>query len=128
MTALVRQARVARLDQDELPLRLVSYEQMHASPAAALETVGGFAGLRPEPARLARAEDNARFENLRRQETLEGFHEEQPTAPSFFRKGRSGDWRDALSRKQVRILTERHGPVMVRLGYLGEAERFLADG
>jgi len=116
------------LDQDELPVRLVSYEQMHASPAACLETVVGFAGLQSEPARLARAADNARFENLRRQEELEGFREKQPTSPSFFRKGRIGDWRDALSRQQVRLLAERHGPVMARLGYLDEAERFLAEG
>ena len=116
------------LDQDELPVKLVSYEQMHAGPAAVLEAVVGFAGLQPEPTRLARAADCARFENLHRQERLEGFHEKQPTAPSFFRKGRVGDWRDALSRQQVRQLTERHGPVMVRLGYLDEAERFLAEG
>lgn len=116
------------LDQKELPVRLVSYEAMHVDPIAALEAVVAFAGLAPDPARLAAAVENSRFHRLREQELRDGFTEKQPTAPSFFRKGRVGDWRGVLSRRQVRRLVERHGAMMARLGYLDEAERFLADG
>lgn len=116
------------LDQKELPLEVVSYERMHLDPMSVLEGVVAFAGLSPEPARLTRAVKNARFHRLREQEVRHGFHERQPTAPTFFRKGRVGDWRKALSRDQVRMLVERHGELMARLGYLDEAERFLAGG
>lgn len=116
------------LEQDGLPVSLVSYESLQADPATALEAVVAFAGLAPDPVRLHRAVENSRFDRLREQELSDGFKEKQPTAPSFFRKGRAGDWRNVLSRQQVRRIVENHGPVMARLGYLHEAERFLAEG
>ena len=116
------------LDQDILPLRLVSYENLQADPEAALDAVLAFAGRRPDGARLARAAEFSRFQRLREAERREGFREKQPTAPSFFRKGRIGDWRGALSRQQVQRLVDSHGSVMARLGYLEEAEQFLTNG
>ncbi len=114
------------LDQDELPVKLVRYEAMHTDPGTVLEAVAGFAGLQTDSARIARAVNYSRFRNLCEQEERDGFHEKQPTAPSFFRKGQVGDWCAALSRQQARRLVERHGPTMARLGYLDEAERFLS--
>lgn len=113
------------LDQNELPLKPVSYEALHADPEAVLGSVVAFAGLTPNPERLARAVENSRFSRLREQERRHGFREKMPIAPNFFRKGRVGDWRGVLSRTQVRQLLDAHGPVMARLGYLEEAERFL---
>ena len=81
---------------------------------------------RGDPARLARAVDNARFDRLRAQETRTGFQERQPTAPSFFRSGKAGGWRTRLTPQQVRALLEEHAPVMERFGYRREAEAFLA--
>ncbi len=115
------------LEQTELPLRTIRYEDMHANPEAALEAVAAFAGLRCDSARLARAVDHSRFERLREQEARHGFWERQPTAPSFFRGGRVGDGCGALSPEQIRRIVDRHRPAMARLGYLEEAERFLAD-
>lgn len=116
------------LDQKELPIALVSYENLHADAETVLRTAVALAGMIPDTARLARAVENSRFRRLREQEEERGFHEKQPTAPSFFRKGRIGDWRSVLSREQVRRLVDEHGPIMARLGYLDEAERFLAGG
>ena len=115
-------------DQPVLPVKLVSYENLHADTEAVLEAVVAFAGLRPEPARVARAVESSRFHRLREQERRDGFKEKQPTAPSFFRNGQVGDWRNVLSRQQVRRLIGSHRPVMARLGYLDEAERFLGGG
>ena len=115
------------LDQDELSVHLLSYESLQADPAATLEGVVAFAGLSPAPERLAGAVENSRFHKLLDQEQRDGFKEKQPTAPSFFRKGQVGDWRNVLSQCQVRQLVARHGPVMARLGYLDEAEHFLGS-
>ena len=110
-----------------LPLHLVRYEDMLTDPAAAFGGVVRFAGLDHDPARLARAVGHARFDRLRAQEERDGFSERHARAPSFFRAGRAGDWKTALTADQVRTLVAAHAPVMARFGYLREAEAFLAD-
>ena len=109
-----------------LPLHLVRYEDMLADPESAFAAVLRFVGFDPDPGRLAAAVERAGFERLRAQEERVGFRERQPSAPSFFRSGAAGGWRDALTPEQVRALVEAHGPVMARFGYLREAEAFLA--
>ena len=120
------------LDQEALPMHVARYEDLLADPAAAFGAIVRFAGLDragtlPDDgsARLARAVHHAGFSRLRAQEEESGFCEKQPTAPSFFRAGVSGSWREALDPRQVQALVDAHGPVMARLGYLSEAEAFL---
>ena len=133
------------LDQEELPIHVARYEDLLADPTAAFGAIVRFAGLgrgdgthagergrsslpgrSSTSARLARAVDHAAFSRLRAQEEASGFFEKQPTAPSFFRAGVAGSWRNVLDSRQVRALVDAHGPVMARLGYLHEAEAFLA--
>jgi len=127
------------LDQEELSMHVARYEDLLADPMAAFGAIVRFTGLdrgnasragEPGPsstsARLARAIEHAAFPVLRAQEEASGFSEKQPTAPSFFRAGVAGSWRDVLDSRQVRALVDAHGPVMARLGYLREAEAFLA--
>ena len=126
------------LDQEELPVHVARYEDLLADPMAGFGAILRFAGLdregthpeepgRPSATeRLARAIGQAAFSRLRPQEEDAGFSEKQPTAPSFFRAGVAGSWRTALAPRQVQALVDAHGPVMARLGYLREAEAFLA--
>ena len=117
------------LDQGELPVQVARYEDLLANPQAAFGAIVRFAGLDWDGARLARAIDHAAFPRLRAQEEEAGFDEKQPTSPSFFRAGVAGSWRTALTRGQVKALVDAHGEVMERLGYLRDAEAFLAgDG
>ena len=117
------------LEQAELPVCVVRYEDLLADPAAALEAVVRFAGYEPERGRLARAVEHARFDRLRAQEERSGFPEKPRTAHFFFRVGLAGSWRDVLSQEQVRVLTDAHAPLMERFDYLREAEAFLrGDG
>ena len=109
-----------------LPLHVARYEDLLAHSRAAFAAIVRFAGLDYHAARLARAVDHARFDRLRAQEQARGFRERQPTAPSFFRAGRAGSWRDVLSPPLVRAIVDAHAPVMERFGYLREAEEFLA--
>ena len=114
------------LDQESFPVHCVRYEDLLANPAAAFGAVVRFAGLDYDAEAVARAVGRSRFERLREQETSVGFRERMPWAPSFFREGRAGSWRGALSAGQVRTVVDAHAPAMERLGYLDEAEAFLA--
>ena len=105
-------------------MHVVRYEDLLASPEAAFEGILRFAGFDPEAGRVARAVEHARFDRLRGQEERSGFAEKPPTARFFFRAGRAGSWRDALSRAQVQTLAHAHAPLMERFGYLRDAEAF----
>ena len=113
------------LEQHELPVHVARYEDLLADPGATFEAILRFAGLKPDAGRVARAVAHSRFDRLRAQEERIGFDEKPLSCCSFFRAGRTGTWRDVLSREQVRTLTGAHGEVMKRFGYLSEAEAFL---
>ena len=113
------------LEQKTLPTSVVRYEDLLADPHAGFGRIVRFAGLEWQAERLTRAIDHAAFPRLRAQEAEQGFDERQQTAPTFFRAGVAGGWRDLLTRSQVQAVVDAHGPMMARLGYLREAEAFL---
>ena len=114
------------LDQRALPTHVVRYEDLAADTGTAFTAALRFAGIEPDARRVARAVGHARFDRLRAQEERSGFHDKPPTARFFFRAGRAGAWREALSPEHVRTLVDAHAPLMERFGYLSEAEAFLA--
>ena len=107
------------LDQKDLPLRLVRYEDMQADVVGTFHDALAFAGLdvtREEAAQAARFAD---FGELKKQEAERGFRE-APVARAggnFFRRGISGAWQDELTAEQVAQLEQDHGAMMRRLGY-----------
>jgi hypothetical protein len=106
------------LDQTELPVQLVRYEDLHTDPAATFAGILQAAGLPVDAKRLAAALAQSRFERLQAQEEAAGFKERLLGAPRFFRRGQAGSWREELTPAQVERIVADHGPVMARLGYL----------
>ncbi len=112
------------LDQGEVPVHLLRYEDMLRDPAGALAGVLDFAGIRLPGAAIALAARLSAFESLRDQEAVAGFREKPRRAGPrrFFRQGRAGGWRGELSDAQRRQVELDHGAMMVRLGYQPVAE------
>lgn len=106
------------VDLAPLPLHLVRYEDMVRQPVATLRDIVRFAALPLDACRLHKAVAFSRFEVLQAQEVAHGFAEKQPTAPSFFRQGCIGSWRQELTAPQVQQLIADHGAMMRRFGYL----------
>lgn len=110
------------IDHTAFPVHVMRYEDMLSQPA---ETFGGAVralGLVDDDARLARAIEFSRFEELRKQESEapDGFLEAPPNVEHFFYQGRAGAWRDHLSAEQTRRVITAHAPMMRRLGYLDD--------
>ena len=102
-----------------LRLHLVRYEDMSAKPLQAFGGIVRFLGLPEDRARLERAIAFSSFEELKRQEGAYGFEEARPDRKvRFFRQGKVGTWRKALSEEQAQRLIEAHREVMVELAYL----------
>lgn len=109
---------VSWLDQPELPVLLVRYEDLHAAPAAQFARIVQAAGLPVDAERLALALARTRFDRLQAQEEAAGFKERLMGAPRFFRRGQAESWREELTPAQTERIVADHGPVMARLGYL----------
>ncbi len=98
---------------------VMRYEDMLNAPEAAFGALAAFLKWPPEPERLQRAVRFSSFRELSGQEKSGAFKELPAGATSaFFRQGRAGIWRDALSDAQVERLVAANGEVMQRFGYL----------
>ena len=115
-------------EQADIPTHVARYEDLLADPHTGFAAIVRFIGLGEDPVRLRQAVEHSRFSRLQAQEAEFGFVEKQPKAQSFFRAGRAGSWRTALSPEQVRALVDKHGELMARFGYLREAQSFLGVG
>jgi len=105
------------LDQHDIPVHLVRYEDMLDDTVAMARAALRFAGVEPDPALLERAIAFASIDELQRQEAENGFREASRKAQSFFRRGIAGGWRDDLTRDQIARIERDHGIMMDRLGY-----------
>lgn len=119
------------IDQTELSLLRVRYEDMLLRPQATFSGVVDFVGAAladgaftsANAARIAKALHFSSFDELKRQEAEKGFSEKDLRATSFFRSGKLGEWRERLTPEQVRRIVDDHGEMMRRLGYLdGDGE------
>lgn len=109
------------VDESKLPVHVVRYEDLTRDPAPTFHAIVEAAGFEPDSERIARAIQCSRFEELLAQERDNGFKERSPRAASFFRKGRIGDWRTALTPTHVQQLVAAHGEIMRRFGYLTDS-------
>jgi aryl sulfotransferase len=105
------------LDQTDVPVHTVRYEDMVAAPAERFGAALEFAGRSATPAEIELAVRHADFAELQRQEREKGFAERMSQQAQFFRSGQVGGWRTSLTPAQVDAIQQCHGAVMARLGY-----------
>ena len=106
------------LEQTDIPVQVIRYEDMLDDPFAGLARTAAHFGLDATADQVRAAVAATRFDILSAQEKAFGFRERktESTAP-FFREGRSGGWRERLSVAQHERITRRHGAVMARFDY-----------
>ena len=102
------------------PVLLLRYEDMLAAPERSFRRLAEFLRLKANAEQLGRAIEKSSFAEMTWQEELYGFNERPRTADKFFRSGKAGQWREALSQTQISAIIAAHGPMMMRFGYLAE--------
>jgi hypothetical protein len=75
------------VDEPDLPVHVMRYEEMKRNPFETFRGAVRFAGLPDDAVRIEKALDHSSFSNLQAQEKEKGFGEKMPLAKSFFRKG-----------------------------------------
>jgi aryl sulfotransferase len=104
------------LEQTDIPVHLVRYEDMKSDAPRVLRGVLDFARRPATDAEIERAVAFADFRQLRKQEQDKGFREAS-RAGRFFRRGDTGSWREELTPEQAARIERDHAPMMRRLGY-----------
>ncbi len=102
-------------------LFVMRYEDMLARPEATFGRLCDFLRLRPTRQALLAAIEKSSFGALQAQEEKAGFAEKPKQAERFFREGRAGAWRGALSPAQVDSVVAYNREQMARFGYLPAA-------
>jgi hypothetical protein len=100
-------------------VHVMRYEDMLAHPVGTFRAFVRHAGLTPARLTWLKAVDRSAFTRLARQEKSGSLDLSEPTATApFFRLGRSGGWREVLSKDQVDRIVATHEEQMARFGYL----------
>ena len=113
------------LDQTDVPVHLVRYEDLKADTVTTFQAAMRFAGHEMERGVVEQAVAATDFAHLQAQERERGFLESKPNRKHnrpFFRQGRVDGWREELSADQVARIEADHGEVMRRLGYALSSE------
>ena len=106
------------LEQTDIPVHLLRYEDLSADTAAVLTRAMTFAGLAVTRDEIELAVNCAGFRQLQQQERNTGFNESPRRAQSaFFRRGIAGGWREELTASQAACVEAAHSRLMRRLGY-----------
>ncbi len=108
----------------ELRLHVMRYEDMLAKPFKTFGALSGFLGLPVKSERAKKAIRFSAFRELKSQEDKAGFAEARPDSKAtFFRAGKAGGWRKALSEQQVAQLIEAHRQTLLEYRYLTDDGR-----
>ena len=106
------------LNQPEIDILPIRYEDLLLDPSTQLRRVIRFAGWSVDSSQIELAVRHSRFQCLREQELQKNFSEKPPGTGRFFRDGRAGQWREILTVIQRERIIAEHGEVMDRFGYL----------
>ena len=115
------------LNETSYRLLVVRYEDLLADTLAELKKIIEFFQVPWDEERGRGAVESTRFQRLQEQEKKKGFREKPIAAPSFFRQGQAGGWRESLSIELARRIVRDHGETMRRLGYHREIDEVLAS-
>ena len=106
----------------ELPFHvtLVKYEELHRSATETTAYMLNDMGVKVDQAKVARAVELSSFERLKTLENNDGFAEKSRHSDSFFREGKSGGWKDILTKDQIDRIVGPNYQQMKRFNYLPE--------
>ena len=107
------------LDQSDIPVHLVRYEDMLLDTATELKRCLAFADKDVTEDALAHAVRCSQFSAVQEQERLHGFRERPASNREgmFFRQGKAGAWLEELNPEQIDSIESANADMMVRLGY-----------
>ena len=69
---------------------------------------------------IVAAEEQCRFDKLKKQEEEHGFREKRSKTTNFFHRGSTGYWKEELTDEQITKIIAHNGEMMKRFGYIDD--------
>ncbi len=101
----------------DVPIEVIRYEDMLEKTSETFRKIVkalGFSEINEE--RFNFALEQTKFSNLKAMEEKEGFRE-KGAGDKFFRVGKAEQWKDILTKKQIKQIEEDHAEIMEKMGY-----------
>ena len=105
-------------DCQDFPVLAIRYENLLAAPLEHFSRAQKFLEIDKTSEQVEQAIASTRFETLQSYEAQHGFKERPKGSKQFFRKGKSGSWREELPAECAKRIIDAHGETMRRFGYL----------
>lgn len=105
-------------------ITVVKYEDMLGDPIPTFTKVVSALNWSYDEQAIVKAIKASSFNNLKNAEEKNGF-KEQPRNGSFFRLGKSGNWRKEISMEQAQTIINRHYFTLLEMGYVNEKGEIL---
>ena len=102
----------------EYPRFVVRYEDMVKNPKKTFKDIIEYLGWEYDETTFSKALKATEFARLKKQEEKSGFREQSLAGANFFRSGKTDSWKDELSEKQEKRLTDAFSDMMKAIGYL----------
>lgn len=103
--------------QDNIKVLTVRYEDMKHDGLATFSKVIADLELEVPEGDIVKAIDLTKFDELRKAESEKGFIEKNIRSPNFFRKGKTGGYKNELNAGQIEKIVNAHGETMQQFGY-----------
>lgn len=101
----------------QFPVTVIRYEDMQADPDQTFKKVVEGLGYEFDYWRMKRALKKVEFKKIQADEQKHGFIERTKHQKRFFREGKTGAWRKALTEQQAGRIVADHHQAMKLLGY-----------
>ena len=108
------------IKQSIIPIKVFRYEDMLSDTLNIFTEAVKFAGLDFSNEAIQKAIKHSEFNELQKQEIDKGFKEKAPVSELFFRKGRSGTWKNELPENCVKKIITIHSEIMWKYNYLDD--------
>lgn len=105
------------VNQTDIPLTVIRYEDLCANPDATLATALGAFGVKPDPQLIRRSVESCSLKAMQEQEKTQGFNGKNARTLRFFDQGPARNWQQGLTVTQIQTLNDAFGKVMARFDY-----------
>ena len=105
-------------EQKEIPVLVMRYEDMLDDTYNVFKKALEFLNLDFDETKFTKAIENSSFKVLTQLEEKDGFKEKPLKTEKFFNTGKSGNWKEALNKDQIKLIEENNREQMLKFNYL----------